>query len=130
MVALLKQIYRVVVMDKKEITIFDKVLKGDIEVEKVYEDNKILAFKDINPQAPVHILIIPKKKLSNVAEAESEDIPMLGEILYAAKKIAKEQKIDEKGYRLVFNNKEDAGQTVNYIHCHLLGGRPLGWPPG
>ena len=111
-------------------TIFEKILSGEIECDKVYEDDHTLAFRDINPQAPTHILVIPKKKMVNVASSNEADIAILGGILHTAKKIAEQEGIAESGYRLVFNNNRDGGQTVDYLHCHILGGRALGWPPG
>lgn len=111
-------------------TIFDKILKGQIPVKKIFEDEHTFAFYDINPQAPVHALIIPKTKIASVREAEDEHAEILGRILLTAKKVAEICEIDKKGYRLVFNNGDNAGQTVNYIHCHVLGGRTLQWPPG
>ena len=116
-------------MNKND-TIFDKMLRGEVKCDIVYEDEYILSFHDIAPQAPVHVLIIPKKKIVNIAAAQETDIDILGKILYSAKKIAEKMNISQSGYRLIFNNKQDAGQTVDYLHCHLLGGRVLGWPPG
>jgi histidine triad (HIT) family protein len=111
-------------------TIFSKIIKREIPAEIQYEDDDILAFNDINPQAPTHILIIPKKQIPTVNDAEDADALLLGKIFLTAKKIAKEKGIDEKGYRLVVNCNEGAGQTVFHIHMHLLGGRALQWPPG
>ncbi len=111
-------------------TIFDRILSGEIECEKVYEDEHVFSFKDVNPQAPVHVLVIPKKKIVNVASSTEADIEIMGRLLYASKKIADQLNITDSGYRLIFNNNADAGQTVDHLHCHILGGRPLGWPPG
>ena len=111
-------------------TIFEKILNKEIPCDLIYEDSFSLAFHDINPQAPVHILIIPKKKIVNANFIEEEDVEAVGRILFAAKIIAKKFHLDENGYRLVFNNGEQAGQTVFYMHCHLLGGRNFSWPPG
>ena len=111
-------------------TIFDKILAREIECDKVYEDDHTLAFKDINPQAPIHILLIPKKKIVNIASSREDDIEILGRILNTARRIAEQEGIADSGYRLVFNNNKDGGQTVDYLHCHILGGRPMGWPPG
>lgn len=113
-----------------EKTIFEKILEKEIACSPVYEDDDIFAFNDLHPQAPVHILIIPKKKIVNVNFMEENDIEQVGKILFAAKKIAQLKGIDKAGYRLVFNNGPQAGQTVFYMHCHLLGGRDLSWPPG
>lgn len=111
-------------------SIFTKIIKREIPAEIVYENDSVLAFKDIDPKAPVHILIIPKKQIPTINEAQTEDAELLGNIILAAKEIAKTMNIDENGYRLVFNCNKDAGQTVFHIHCHLLGGRSLNWPPG
>jgi histidine triad (HIT) family protein len=110
--------------------IFCKIVRGEIPCEKVYEDEKILAFKDINPGAPVHILIIPKEHISSTNELTPENSDVIGNIFVKVKDIAKEQGIDKAGYRVVTNCGENAGQTVNHIHYHLLGGRLLAWPPG
>ena len=111
-------------------TVFEKILSGDIKCDRVYEDDHTLAFRDTNPQAPVHILVIPKKKIVNVASSNEDDMTILGRVLYTAKKVAEQEGIAESGYRLIFNNNQDGGQTVDYLHCHILGGRALGWPPG
>jgi histidine triad (HIT) family protein len=111
-------------------TIFEKILNKEIPCQPIYEDDHTLAFHDIAPQAPVHILIIPKKKFVNVNDLNDEDAEAVGKVLVAAKKIAQKLDLDKKGYRLVFNNGEGAGQTVFYMHCHLLAGRSLSWPPG
>lgn len=111
-------------------TIFDKIITKEIPADIVYEDNDILAFKDINPQAPIHILIIPKKKISTVNDIEMEDVELSGKLIYRAKQLAKEFNIDKQGYRLVFNCNKNGGQEVYHLHLHLLGGRKLNWPPG
>jgi histidine triad (HIT) family protein len=113
-----------------EITIFDRILKGEIPCKKVFEDEHTLAFHDIAPQAPVHVLIIPKTKIVNVAGAESRHADQLGKVLLTAAHVARQLSVAESGYRLVFNNGPDGGQSVDYLHCHLLAGRPLNWPPG
>ncbi|APJ04200.1 histidine triad nucleotide-binding protein [Silvanigrella aquatica] len=113
-----------------EKTIFEKILQGEIPCKPVYEDEYTFAFNDINPQAPVHILIIPKKKIVNVAESNETDIEQMGRVLYTAKKVAELTGIAKTGYRLVMNNGDHGGQTVYYMHCHVLGGRSLAWPPG
>lgn len=113
-----------------EETIFSKIIKKEIPANIQYEDDEILAFDDIRPQAPVHILIIPKKIIPTINEVKNEDKEMLGKLVLVAKQIAKDKGIDEDGYRLVFNCNEGAGQTVFHIHLHLIGGRPLKWPPG
>lgn len=111
-------------------TIFEKIISKEIPANIVYEDNEILAFKDINPQAPIHILLIPKKQIATVNDIHIDDIELIGKLIYRAKKIAKELQIDESGYRLVFNCNKDGGQEVYHLHLHLLGGRSLNWPPG
>ncbi|SHI01960.1 histidine triad (HIT) family protein [Clostridium collagenovorans DSM 3089] len=109
--------------------IFCKILKGEIPSEKVYEDEKVYAFKDINPEAPVHVLIIPKKHISSANELTEENKEVIGDVYYAAQKIAKELGIADKGYRIINNCGEDGGQTVFHIHFHLMGGKKLNWPP-
>ncbi|MEY4064930.1 MAG: hypothetical protein RIR26_1138 [Pseudomonadota bacterium] len=111
-------------------TIFERILAGEIPCKKVYEDEHTLAFHDIAPQAPVHVLVIPKTKIVNVAHATEENTLVLGRVLLTARTVAQMLGIDGSGYRLVFNNGSDGGQTVDYLHCHVLGGRPLHWPPG
>ena len=111
-------------------TIFEKILNKEIPAEIVYEDDFTLAFKDVHPQAPVHVLVIPKQKLVNVASSTVDDIEVLGKILNAARIVAEKLGISESGYRLVMNNNADGGQSVDYLHCHVLGGRALAWPPG
>lgn len=109
-------------------TIFAKIIRGELPADKVYEDDDVLAFKDIHPAAPVHILVIPKKPIVNLYDAGDEDALVLGKVLLAARKVAEDQDLD--GFRLVINNGEAAGQTVFHIHAHVLGGRDLSWPPG
>jgi len=111
-------------------SIFTKIINREIPSEIIYEDDNIAAFKDINPQAPVHILIVPKKQIPTLNNAEIEDAKLLGEIILVASRLAKENGIADDGYRLVFNCNAGAGQTVFHIHCHLLGGRNMNWPPG
>lgn len=110
--------------------LFCKMVKKEISPQTVYEDDQILAFKDVNPQAPVHILIIPKKHISGVLQLKEEDQGLIGHIYLMASKIAKEQGVFQNGFRMVVNSGSDAGQTVSHLHFHLLGGRALGWPPG
>ncbi|MEY2987047.1 MAG: hypothetical protein RJB13_568 [Pseudomonadota bacterium] len=112
------------------VTLFEKILTGEIPCKKVWEDDHVLAFHDIAPQAPVHVLVIPKKKIVNVAAATENEVQTLGRVLLGAQKVAQILGLDESGYRLVFNNGNDGGQTVDYLHCHVLGGRPMRWPPG
>jgi len=111
-------------------TIFTKIINKEIPAKIEYEDDEILAFADINPQAPVHILIIPKKPVATLNDLTPDDAELTGKIILVAKKLAKEKGIAESGYRLVFNCNRDGGQEVYHIHCHLLGGRTMQWPPG
>lgn len=106
--------------------IFCKIVNGEIPSNKVYEDDEILAFKDINPAAPVHILVIPKKHITSLNEVEEKDEQLIGRIFLKIKKIANEQGIAEKGYRIVNNCGEDGGQEVPHLHFHILGGKKLG----
>lgn len=110
--------------------IFCKIINKEIPSEIVYEDEKVCAFNDIDPKAPTHIIIIPKKHISSLNKLEDDDIEIMGSILKAVKNIAKEQKIADDGYRVVTNCGELGGQTVGHIHFHLLGGRKMMWPPG
>lgn len=107
-------------------TIFSKILAKEIPADIVYEDAHVTAFKDINPQAPVHILIIPNKEIPTVDDVEDADTELLGRLFLTAKKIAREQGIAESGYRLLVNCRDDGGQEVYHLHMHLLGGRNLG----
>jgi histidine triad (HIT) family protein len=109
--------------------LFQKILDRQIAAAVVYEDDQCLAFRDINPQAPVHVLIIPRKVIPTHADLTEADVPLLGHLHLVAVRLAKELGIDD-GYRLVINCKERAGQTVPHLHFHLLGGRDLRWPPG
>lgn len=113
-----------------EKTIFTKIINREIPADIILEDEDLIAFADINPQAPVHILVIPKKPIPTVNDLEEQDAELMGKIIIAATKIAKKKGIDDNGYRLVFNCNSDGGQAVYHIHCHLLGGRKLNWPPG
>ena len=111
-------------------TIFSKIIRREIPATIVYETDNVLAFRDITPQAPTHILIIPKKPLPDITSATEEDKALLGELLLAGAEIAKKEGLAENGYRLVINTGQDGGQTVFHLHMHLLGGRHLKWPPG
>lgn len=106
--------------------VFCKIIKGEIPAKKVYEDEEILAFNDIQPAAPIHVLIIPKKHIANLMEIEAEDTALMGNIIQTAKKIAKQLGIEEDGFRLIVNCGKDAGQEVMHIHFHLLAGRKMG----
>jgi histidine triad (HIT) family protein len=110
--------------------IFCKVASGEIESKKVYEDDDIVAFHDINKKAPVHILIIPRKHIASLLDINTQDESLLGKMHTIACQLAKDHGVAESGFRLVSNCNRDAGQSVDHIHLHLLGGRPLGWPPG
>lgn len=112
-----------------EDTIFSKIIRREIPADIVYEDDLCLAFRDITPQAPTHILVIPKKAIPKLSDAQTDDKALLGHLLFAVSEIAKQEKLDD-GYRVVINTGEGGGQTVFHLHLHLLGGRDLGWPPG
>ena len=111
-------------------TIFEKIANREIPANIVHEEEDFLAFHDVNPQAPVHVLIIPKRAIPRVSEAADGDAGLLGRMLLASKKIARQLGVLESGYRLVINNGPDAGESVPHLHIHLLGKRPLAWPPG
>jgi histidine triad (HIT) family protein len=110
--------------------LFCKIRNGDIPCDIVFENDEVLAFNDVNPQAPLHVLIIPKKHISTVNDMENSDEAIMGSLFTAAKTIAAQQGLSDDGYRLVVNCNEKAGQTVFHIHMHLLGGRDMTWPPG
>lgn len=110
-------------------TIFSKIIRREIPADIVYEDELCLAFKDIAPQAPVHILIIPKKPIPKLADATPQDHALMGHLLLKVKQVAEEAGL-EKGYRVVINTGDDGGQTVDHLHLHILGGRQMKWPPG
>ena len=112
-----------------EKTIFKKIIDKEIPADIVYEDSECLAFRDISPQAPTHILVIPKKEIPSLAEADDADAGLLGHLLIAAKKVAEQEGLT-KGYRTVLNCGADGGQSVDHLHVHVLGGRKLTWPPG
>lgn len=110
--------------------IFCKIANGEIPSNKVYEDEKVIAFNDINPEAPKHILLIPKKHYASIMEVPNEEMDIVAHVHKAIKEIAKTLEIDKSGFRIVSNCGVDGGQTVGHIHYHLLGGRSLNWPPG
>ena len=110
--------------------LFCKMVSREIEPDIVYEDDHVLAFRDINPQAPVHVLIIPKRHISTLNDLEEGDAELIGRLHLAAKRVADQDGIAEAGYRTVFNCNEAGGQLVFHAHLHLLGGRAMGWPPG
>lgn len=111
-------------------TIFAKIIAGEIPAEKLYEDEHVVAFRDINPQAPVHVLVVPRKPLVSVAHADADDAELLGRLLLAAAQVARELGLESDGYRLVTNIGDKGGQSVYHLHVHLLGGRQMSWPPG
>ncbi|MDI9637782.1 MAG: histidine triad nucleotide-binding protein [Desertifilum sp. SIO1I2] len=110
-------------------TIFGKIIRREIPAEIVYEDNLALAFKDVNPQAPVHILVIPKEPIAKLSDAESQNHALMGHLLLTVKRVAEQVGLNN-GYRVVINCGEEGGQTVNHLHLHILGGRAMQWPPG
>ena len=111
-------------------TLFEKIIAREIPSDIVYEDDVVLAFRDIKPQSPVHVLIVPKKPLPRLAEATAEDHRLLGHLLLKAAAVAAQLGLRQNGYRLVINNGADGGESVPHLHCHILGGRHMGWPPG
>jgi histidine triad (HIT) family protein len=111
-------------------TLFEKIVAREIPASIVYEDDLVVAFRDINPQAPTHVLIVPKKPIPRMAEATLEDQQVLGHLLLKAAEVADKLGITQSGFRLVFNNGPDAGEAVPHLHCHILGGRHMSWPPG
>lgn len=110
--------------------IFCRIIKGEVPAEKVYEDEELLAFHDLNPQAPLHLLVIPKKHIKNIMELEACDVPLVGRLIFKAQELAKSAGYEETGGRFVINCKSHGGQTVDHFHCHVLSGRYLSWPPG
>lgn len=111
-------------------TLFSRIIRREIPADIVYEDDEVLAFKDINPQAPVHVLFIPKQPIATLDDAEPQHDTLLGRLMLAAARYAREQGHAENGYRVVMNCRDDGGQSVYHIHLHLLAGRRLAWPPG
>jgi histidine triad (HIT) family protein len=111
-------------------TIFQKIIRREVPAAIVYEDDFVLAFRDVHPQAPVHVLIVPKKNIPRVSSAHPDDHKLLGHLLLKAAAVAAQLGLEKSGYRLVINNGPDGGETVPYLHCHILGGRPMTWPPG
>ncbi|MCX7871696.1 MAG: histidine triad nucleotide-binding protein [Verrucomicrobiae bacterium] len=112
-----------------DMTIFEKIIARQIPATIVYEDEHVVAFKDINPQAPTHILIVPRKPIPRIDSATDEDKMVLGHLLLKAAEVAKKAGLTN-GFRLVINNGPDAGEAVPHLHCHIIGGRKMGWPPG
>jgi histidine triad (HIT) family protein len=111
-------------------TLFEKIIAREIPAAIVYEDDTVLAIRDINPQAPVHVLIVPKKLIPRIAEAQADDQNLLGQLLLKAAEVADKVGLKKGGYRLVINNGTDGGETVPHLHVHILGGRHMAWPPG
>jgi len=110
--------------------IFCKIAAKEIPVQPLYEDEHLLAFLDINPAAPVHVLVIPKKHIANLLDLDKQDQSLMGHMLTAISQIAKQMGLADDGFRVVINTKENGGQTVHHLHCHILGGRSMTWPPG
>jgi histidine triad (HIT) family protein len=110
-------------------TLFEKIIAKEIPASMVYEDLRVIAFRDINPEAPVHVLIIPKKPIPRIAEAKPEDQEVLGHLMLKAAEVAQQLGLARNGYRLVIYNGADAGESVPHLHCHILGGRHMAWPP-
>jgi histidine triad (HIT) family protein len=110
--------------------LFCKMVSGEIKPDVVFEDDEVLAFRDVNPQAPMHVLVIPKTHISTVNDLTPEHTGLVGRMYLAAQKIATDEGVAEPGYRLVMNCNSEAGQSVYHIHLHVLGGRPMAWPPG
>jgi len=111
-------------------TLFQKIADKEIPAKIVYEDDLVIAFHDINPKAPTHVLIVPRKPIPRIAEAKPEDHKVLGHLLLKAAEVAEKLGLKQNGYRLVFNNGPDAGEAVPHLHLHILGGRAMNWPPG
>jgi histidine triad (HIT) family protein len=111
-------------------TPFEKIIARELPAMIVYEDDLVVAFRDIKPQAPTHVLIVPKKPIPRIAEAKVEDQQLIGHLLLKAAAVANQLGLTQSGFRLVFNNGPDAGEAVPHLHCHIIGGRRMGWPPG
>lgn len=110
--------------------LFCNIVSGKAPAKILYEDNRVLAFEDIRPQAPIHFLVIPKEHFNRLGVVAQEDAPLLGHLLYTARKMAQVKKIVEKGFRVVINSGQEGGETVSHLHLHVLGGRKMSWPPG
>jgi histidine triad (HIT) family protein len=111
-------------------TIFKKIINREVIADIVFEDDKCMAFRDIHPQAPTHVLLIPKKEIPSMAEAREENAELLGHLMVKSAEVAAKLGLSEEGYRMVINTRSYGGQTVHHLHIHILGGRPLSWPPG
>ena len=112
------------------VTLFEKIVSRQIPARIVYEDQEVIAFHDIDPKAPVHVLVVPKRVIARIGDAGPMDAPLLGRLLLAAQKVTADLGVNETGYRLVINHGPDAGESVPHLHVHILAGRPLAWPPG
>ncbi|HVJ67608.1 MAG TPA: histidine triad nucleotide-binding protein [Caulifigura sp.] len=110
-------------------TIFKRIIDGEIKADIVYQDDDVMAFRDTNPQAPVHVLVIPKKEIASIADAADEDAALLGKLMITVRNLARTLGL-QNGYRVIVNTGPDGGQTVNHLHIHLMGKRHLTWPPG
>jgi histidine triad (HIT) family protein len=110
--------------------LFCRIIKGEIPGSLVYQDERVVAFKDVNPQAPMHVLVVPRRHIASLNDLRPEDDGIVGELVRRGAALAREQGFAERGFRTVFNTNADAGQTVFHIHLHVLGGRVFGWPPG
>lgn len=110
--------------------LFCKIASAELAADVIYEDKELMAFRDINPQAPSHVLLIPKQHIATIDEADSQHEKLLGQMILTAQKIARQEGLSEAGYRLVFNVNRGGGQDVYHIHLHILGGRQMSWPPG
>lgn len=111
-------------------TIFEKIIAREIPAKIIFEDDDVIAFHDVDPKAPVHVLLIPKRVIARLAEAKESDEPLLGKLLVTAAKVARDLGVADSGYRVVINSGPDAGESVPHLHVHLLGKRALAWPPG
>jgi histidine triad (HIT) family protein len=111
-------------------TLFERIGDGEVPAQIVYQDDKVIAFRDIKPAAPTHVLIVPRKPIPRIAEAKPEDHQVLGHLLLKAAQVAEQLGLKENGYRLVINNGPDASESVPHLHLHIIGGRKMSWPPG
>ncbi len=111
-------------------TLFQKIIDREVPSEIVYEDEFVAAFRDVHPKAPVHVLIVPKKPIPRIMDAHPDDHKILGHLMLKAAEVAGKLGLNQSGYRLVINNGPDAGESVPHLHCHIMGGRAMGWPPG
>lgn len=110
--------------------LFCRMVAGEIQPDIVYDDDEIMAFRDVNPQAPTHVLVIPKRHIATTNDLQPDDAELVGRMVLVAGKVAVDDGVDERGYRMLLNCNPEAGQSVFHIHLHVLGGRPMGWPPG